>query len=337
MRKFTVWVVLPAFLIGPVIAFIFYGFFYSPLTPKHPVSLTVQPGSSFNHVAEKLQNEGVVRNALALKLLARWNHKAGKIQAGNYRFSDPATPEEVLNRLAAGDVEKVSLTIPEGFTLKQIIERIDKLGYGKRKSLLKLAFDRDFIHPLNIDADSLEGYLFPETYLFAPGIGEKALLKMMVDQLFNHLTPQLKKQAQSFGFNRHQWITLASIIEKETGIVKEMPLISSVFHNRLKRKIPLQTDPTVIYGIKDFDGNLTRKHLETPSPYNTYLNRGLPPGPIASPGLAALKAAVTPAQTKYLYFVATGDGGHKFSKTLKEHNAAVREYLAQRRKNRLKK
>jgi len=337
MRKFIVWVVLPALLIGPVFAFIFYGLLYSPLTPKHPVQLTVLPGSGLSRVAGELQDEGVVRNALALKLLARWNRNDGKIQAGTYRFSDSATPEDVLDRLAAGDVVKVSLTIPEGFTLHQIVDRIDKLGYGKRDTLLQLAYDRNFLKSLKINATSLEGYLFPETYLFAPGIGEKALLKMMVEQLLQHLTPQLTKKAKALGLNRHQWLTLASIIEKETGVVEEMPLISSVFHNRLKRKIPLQTDPTVIYGIKNFDGNLTRKHLKTPSPYNTYLNRGLPPGPIASPGLAAIKAAVNPAQTKYLYFVATGDGGHKFSKTLKEHNAAVREYLAQRRKNRLKK
>ncbi len=337
MGKFVVWVLLPALLIGPILAFIIFGLGFSPLTPKHPVTLSIAPGSSLGVVAEKLAEEGVVRSAVALKLLARLHHQTGKIQAGQYRFSDPATPEEVLNRLTAGDVVKVSLTIPEGFTLKQIVERISKEGYGDRATLWQLAHDPAFITSFNIKAESLEGYLFPETYLFAPGIGEKELLKMMVEQFFARLTPQLKEKARTLGLTLHQWVTLASIIEKETAIVKEMPLISSVFHNRLKRKIPLQTDPTVIYGIKDFDGNLTRKHLETPSPYNTYLNRGLPPGPIASPGLAALTAAVTPARTKYLYFVATGDGGHTFSRTLQEHNRAVKEYLAQRRKNRLKK
>ena len=336
MRKFTAWVVFPALLIGPVIAFVFYGLFFSPLTPPNPVSLFVESGSGFSKVALELQDAGVVRNAQAVKLLARWNHQAGQIQAGHYRFNDPATPGEVLHRLTVGDVEKVSLTIPEGFTLQQIIARIDEKGFGQQKKLSELAHDVNFIHSLKIDATSLEGYLFPETYLFAPGIDEKAILKMMVSQFQNHLDPVLKKAAKKAGMDLQQWVTLASIIEKETGIVAEMPLISSVFHNRLKRNIPLQTDPTVIYGIKDFDGNLTRKHLETPSPYNTYLTRGLPPGPIASPGLAALKAAVTPAQTKYLYFVATGDGGHRFSKTLKEHNAAVKEYLAQRRRNRKK-
>ena len=230
----------------------------------------------------------------------------------------------------------MSLTVPEGFTLQQIIARTVEKGFGQKERLLELAYDVDFIHSLQINTDSLEGYLFPETYLFAPGIDEKTLLKMMVTQLKNNLDLELRKTAKKQGMDLQQWVTLASIIEKETGDVAEMPLISSVFHNRLKRNIPLQTDPTVIYGIKNFDGNITRKHLRTPTPYNTYIIRGLPPGPIASPGLAALKAAVNPAQTKYLYFVATGNGGHRFSKTLKEHNAAVKEYLAQRRRNRKK-
>jgi len=336
MRKFVVWFVVPTILFFPIIAFISYGLIFSPLTPTSAVQLQIQPGTGLNKIALDLKEKGVIRSTLVVKLLARWNQQSDQIQAGTYRFSDPATPEEILARLVKGDVEKVSLTIPEGFTLQQIIDRISKEGFGDRDKLLQLAGDIDFIHSLKIEATSLEGYLFPETYLFAPGIDEKTILTMMVTQLLNNLSPELKEKAKKRGMTLQQWVTLASIIEKETGIVEEMPLISSVFHNRLKRKIPLQTDPTVIYGIKNFNGNLTRKDLKTPTPYNTYIIRGLPPGPIASPGLAALKAAVTPAQTKYLYFVATGDGGHRFSKTLKEHNIAVREYLAQRRRNRNK-
>ncbi|MEA3363426.1 MAG: endolytic transglycosylase MltG [Thermodesulfobacteriota bacterium] len=337
MSKFTLWFIFPALLLLPIIAFISYGLLFSPLTPKKLIQLQVEPGTGLNKVAFDLQEAEIVRSALAVKLLARWNQQSDRIQAGNYQFSDPATPEEILTRLVAGDVEKVSLTIPEGFTLQQIIARTAEKGFGQQKKISELAYNVDFIHSLKIDAESLEGYLFPETYLFAPGIDEKSLLTMMVVQFQNNIDPELKKAAKKQGLDLHQWVTLASIIEKETGQVGEMPLISSVFHNRLKRKIPLQTDPTVIYGIKNFDGNLTRKHLETPNPYNTYMMRGLPPGPIASPGLAALKAAVNPAQTKLLYFVATGNGGHRFSKTLKEHNAAVKEYLAQRRRNRKKK
>ncbi|MDX2493466.1 MAG: endolytic transglycosylase MltG [Desulfuromusa sp.] len=331
MSKFTLWFVFPALLLFPIIAFISYGLLFSPLTPKKPIQLQVQPGTGLNKVAIDLQEAEIVRSALAVKLLARWNQQSDQIQAGNYQFSDPATPGEILTRLVTGDVEKVSLTIPEGFTLQQIIARTAEKGFGQQEKLLELAYNVDFIHSLKIDADSLEGYLFPETYLFAPGIDEKSLLKMMVVQFQNNIDTELKKAAKKQGLDLHQWVTLASIIEKETGQVEEMPVISSVFHNRLKRRIPLQTDPTVIYGIKNFDGNITRKHLATPTPYNTYLIRGLPPGPIASPGLEALKAAAHPATTKYLYFVARGNGEHQFSKTLKEHNAAVRKYQLRRR------
>ncbi len=336
MRKFIVWFVIPILLFFSASTFISYTLLFSPLMPESSVQLQIRPGTGLNKIASDLQEKGVIRSSLAMKLLARWKQQGDQIQAGSYQFSDPATTGEVLVRLVRGDVQKVSLTIPEGFTLQQIVDRIAEKGFGQRKKLLALAHDVNFIRSLKIKAKSLEGYLFPETYLFAPGIDEKKILIMMVTQFQNNLGPKLKKAAKKWGLNLHQWVTLASIIEKETGIVEEMPLISSVFHNRLKRHIPLQTDPTVIYGIKNFDGNLTRKHLKTPSPYNTYLNRGLPPGPIASPGLEALKAAVNPAETKYLYFVATGDGGHKFSRTLKEHNAAVKEYLQQRRRNRKK-
>lgn len=331
MSKYTLWFISLVILAVPVVVLLVYVQISVPQELSTPVQIQIQPGTGLSKVANDLQNAGVVRSALVVKLLARWKQQGGQIQAGNYRFIDPATPGEVLDRLIRGDVEKVSLTIPEGFTLRQIITRVAEKGFGQREKLSDLAHDVDFIQSLGIEAASLEGYLFPETYLFAPGIDEKALLKMMVEQFRNHADSKLKKAAEKLGLTLHQWVTLASIIEKETGIVAEMPVISSVFHNRLKRNIPLQTDPTVIYGIKNFDGNITRKHLATPTPYNTYLIRGLPPGPISNPGLAALEAAVRPAETKYLYFVARGDGGHQFSKTLKEHNAAVRKYQLRRR------
>jgi len=334
MRKYYLWIASLAILALPIAVLIIY--MQLMLPPKLPsvASIKVERGDGLNVVALKLEHSGVVRSALVLKLLARWQQQGSKIQAGSYRFSNPATPMTVLNRLVLGDVEKVSLTIPEGFALQQIIDRMAVNGFGQKEELINLAHDSKFIKSLNIKATSLEGYLFPETYVFAPGVGEEQLLEMMVAQLRRHIGAELQSQATKLGLSLHQWLTLASIIEKETGIVAEMPLISSVFHNRLKRNIPLQTDPTVIYGIKDYDGNITRKHLKTPTPYNTYLISGLPPGPIASPGLAAIKAAVQPAQSKYLYFVASGDGGHKFSKTLREHNVAVQEYLAQRRRSR---
>ena len=303
----------------------------APLAPPQPVFYQVTPGASLSRVAEDLDKIGVLRSSLPLKLIARLAGLTGQIQSGRYHFADPATPQQILDRLVAGDVEKVSLTIPEGFTLEQVINRIAELGYGNREKLRQLAHDTNFIRLLGVEATSLEGYLFPETYLFTPGIDETALLKMLVKQFQVKLDAGLLAKAQNHGLNLHQLVTLASIIEKETSLVEEMPLISAVFQNRLRRNIPLQTDPTVIYGLDNFNGNLTRKDLETPSPFNTYLHRGLPPGPIANPGLAALRAAAEPAASNYLYFVAKGDGSHQFSNTLEEHNQAVRRYQLRHR------
>lgn len=304
----------------------------SPTAPTTAFTYQLKSGISLNQVAHDLHAAGVLRSPFSLRLLASLNNQSGKIQSGTYLFTAMATPEEILGRLVRGDVIKASLTIPEGFTLKQIIQRIAELGYGRLARLQELAASPDFIHSLGVKSNSLEGYLYPETYLFTPGIDESQLLKMMVGQFHQHLTPKLLAHAESRNLNLHQLVTLASIIEKETGRIDEMPLISSVFHNRLTRNIPLQTDPTVIYGIDDFDGNLTRKHLQTRTPYNTYVIRGLPPGPIASPGQNALQAAAEPAETNFLYFVARGDGSHQFSSTLKEHNIAVRKYQLKRRR-----
>jgi UPF0755 protein len=319
---------IPLLLLASVAGYQLLG---APLAPPQAVSYRLQPGSSLSRVAEELEGAGVVRSALALKLLAKLAGQGGLVQSGTYRFSEPAPPGRILARLVAGDVEKVSLTIPEGFTLQQVIDRLAELGYGNRDRLRQLANDPEFVRQLGIEAPNLEGYLFPETYLFSPGISEAAVLKMLVMQFHLRVDQALLARAKTQQLNLHQLVTLASIIEKETSLVEEMPLIAAVFHNRLRRNIPLQTDPTVIYGLAAFDGNLTRKHLETPAPYNTYLVRGLPPGPIANPGLAALRAAAEPARSDYLYFVARGDGSHQFSVSLQEHNQAVRRFQLKRR------
>jgi peptidoglycan lytic transglycosylase G len=332
MRKLIPGLILLALLLIAILGGYAYRQLLTPVTPPEQVDYQLKAGTSLSQVATDLRTIGVLRNPLALKLFARINQQSGQIQTGSYRFSKPATPEEVLQRLVAGDVVKVSLTIPEGFTQAQIFARIDEMGFGDASKLGQLTNDLDFLKSLQLGTSSLEGYLFPETYLFTPGISEDQLLEMMVQQFHRQLDKTLLEKAKKLKLDQHQLVTLASIIEKETGQVTEMPLISSVFHNRLKRGIQLQTDPTVIYGIKDFDGNLTRKHLKTPTPYNTYVIRGLPPGPIASPGLAALRAAAEPAESKYLYFVSRGDGTHQFSATLKEHNQAVRKYQLKRRR-----
>jgi len=292
----------------------FAAFVYRPLKPAASAVVTVAPGDSFAEIAGKLQGAGIIRSADGFKLLAWMRGDARRIKAGAYDFGSSATPGRVLDRLVAGDVRRQRLTIPEGFSLREIAARLENEGVGRAETFLHLAYDPGFISSLGIDSPSLEGYLFPDTYLFDSGTPEERIIRSMVRQFTNRLAPDLVEGAAKLGLDPHQLVTLASIIQKEAGNRSEMPIISAVFHNRLRR----------------YMGIITRKHLQTPTPYNTYRMRGLPPGPIASPGEDALRAAAFPADADYLFFVARGDGTHTFSKTLREHNRAVQEYRLNR-------
>jgi peptidoglycan lytic transglycosylase G len=308
----------------------FLDFLRQPVSPPAATTLTISRGSSLRQVARQLEAAGIIRNAWQFRLLGRLRGETQAIKTGDYEFSAAATPGTVLNRLVAGDVLKLALTIPEGFDLQQIAARADRL-LGIGGELLRLSRDSDFLARLEIQATSLEGYLFPETYSVTSETSAEQLLRMMLAQLRQHLTAPIKQAADRHGLSIHQLLTLASIIQKEAGNEAEMPLISAVFHNRLQKKIPLQADPTVIYGLESFDGNLTRAHLQALTPYNTYRINGLPPGPIASPGFSALQAAAEPAVSSALYFVARGDGTHVFSDNLQQHNQAVRQYQLKRK------
>jgi len=303
-----------------------HSFISTAVSPEKPQVVDIKPGSPFMHIARQLEEAGIVSDGWRFTLLARWRHDTAQVHAGEYLFEFAAKPDEVLARLVAGDIRKFQVTIPEGFTLHDIAARLEKAGIGSAEETLALCHDAEFLAELGVDTTSLEGYLYPETYTYTAATTPRQLLRVMVSQLQAQLTPELLASAEALHLNRHQLITLASIIQKEAGNIMEMPLISAVFHNRLKKGIPLQADPTVIYGITDFNGNLTRKDLETPTPYNTYKMKGLPPGPIASPGQFALQAAANPAASNDLYFVSRGDGTHEFSATLKAHNQAVRRY-----------
>lgn len=308
----------------------FAAFVYRSLKPATSTVVNVAAGDSLSEVARNLQDAGVIRSADGFKLLAWLRGDARRIKAGPYDFGGAATPGRVLDRLVAGDVRRQRLTIPEGFSLREIASRLEEEGVGRADTFLHLAYDPGFIASLGIDSPSLEGYLFPDTYLFDSGTPEERIIRSMVRQFTNRLAPDLVEGAAKLGLDPHQLVTLASIIQKEAGNRREMPLISAVFHNRLRRNMPLQADPTVIYGVEDYKGMITRKHLQTPTPYNTYRMRGLPPGPIASPGEDALRAAAFPADSDYLFFVSRGDGSHTFSRTLREHNRAVQEYRLNR-------
>jgi UPF0755 protein len=331
-RRFILFLAVLLVLLAPaVIAGLHYGLFYArPVGPSAPVSVTIPTGSSFAEIARRLADEGVVADADYLRVLARLRGDARKIKAGEYEFFEPAVPGAVLDRLVAGDVRRYRLTIPEGLSLREIALRFEAEGIGEALEFLKLTTDPEFVGTLGITASTLEGYLFPETYTYVAGTPRERLIEAMVRQFNSRLSADLQDRARSLGLDNHQLVTLASIIQKEAGNREEMPIISGVFHNRLRLGMPLQADPTVIYGIEDFDGRITYKHLRTHTPYNTYRIRGLPPGPIASPGEDALRAAAYPAEVDYLYFVSRGDGTHVFSRTLKEHNAAVRKYILRR-------
>lgn len=330
MRFLIFTLVLAALLAVAEVGSRFVDFAHRPVAPSSPVIIKIAPGESFGRIAQRLEEQGLVTGAGKLKLLARWRKVAQSIKAGEYEFREAASPDRILERLVSGDILRVRFTIPEGLSMKEIASKLEAEGFGKAEDFLALAKDEGFAEDLGINQSSLEGYLFPETYTLFPSMEPEEILAAMVKEFSRQLTPELKAAGNALNLTPHELVTLASIIQKEAGTLSEMPLISAVFHNRLKKKMPLQADPTVIYGISDFNGNITKKDLQTETPYNTYRIAGLPSGPIASPGAEALKAAAFPSSDKYIYFVARGDGTHAFSSTLKEHNQAVRQYQLRR-------
>lgn len=287
---------------------------------------TVAPGQSLAATAEALQRRQLVRSAFKFRLLARLEGYDRRLKAGEYSLNASMSPRDILTLMEKGAVRLHRLTIPEGLTIRQIAEQVEKTGLVPAADILLRARDPAYARAQGIIAPSLEGYLFPETYLFPRSVTADEIIAAMLQAFRAAFPPEWEQRAAELGFSVHEAVTLASIIEKETGDPSERALISSVFHNRLKRGMRLETDPTVIYGLTDFDGNLTRRHLETPTPFNTYIIRGLPPGPIANPGREALMAALFPALTEFVFFVSKNDGSHQFSTNLADHNRAVQHY-----------
>jgi UPF0755 protein len=299
---------------------------------RKELTVTIAAGDPFNQTISGLVTAGVVAHPFRFKLLARLSGDDKRLKAGEYGFSGHLSPREVLDILVEGAVKLYKLTVPEGYHLFQVAEVVAAAGFEKADSFVDIATSEDWVWKLNAGGKTLEGYLFPDTYLFPKGADASTVVTTMVKRFHDVFSQGWRSRAAELGLTVHEVVTLASIIEKETGAAHERELISSVFHNRLKNGMRLEADPTVIYGLKTFDGNLTREHLKTPTPYNTYTIRGLPPGPIANPGKAALHAALFPADSNYLFFVARGDGTHAFSTNLRDHQAAVRKYQLQRKK-----
>ncbi|MCK5311028.1 MAG: endolytic transglycosylase MltG [Desulfobacteraceae bacterium] len=294
------------------------------------IKFNIKPGQNLSVISDNLQNQGIIKSSFFFKILVSYKESAKELKAGEYMLSASKTPLQILFIITKGSVKLYKLTIPEGLNVKEIAQRVENAGFGTKENFILLADSKIFTKELGINQVNLEGYLYPETYFFPKNTSQKKIIKAMVKTFNKAYTPEFRKQTIDMGFSIHEIVTLASIIEKETGAAKERPVISSVFHNRLKKGMRLESDPTVIYGIKDFNGNITRKDLRTWTPYNTYKIKALPPGPIANPGGMSIKAALYPATTDYIFFVSKKDTTHKFSKTMKEHNKAVRKYQLNR-------
>jgi UPF0755 protein len=289
-------------------------------------TIIVPERATFRQVATQLKRHKLIANRLTFTLLAKLNSADRRIIPGEYAFHAGMRPEEILTKLLNGSVVLHQVTIPEGLMAVQIADVLEEKGLGKAQEFVKLVHDSEFIRSLEVDAASLEGYLFPDTYRFPRNLPTKEIIATMVNGLWRTFTPEMRGRAKDLNMTVHQVLTLASVIEKESSVEQEQGLVSGVFHNRLKRRIRLQSDPTVIYGLRAFDGNLKKRHLAEYSPYNTYRIVGLPPGPIASPGAGAIRAALYPVPSTYLYFVSRNNGTHEFSSTLAEHNRAVHKY-----------
>ncbi|MDD2309051.1 MAG: endolytic transglycosylase MltG [Desulfuromonadaceae bacterium] len=287
--------------------------------------ISFPPGSGIRKLANELKAGGVIRSSWHFVLMTRLRGDAHRLKAGEYRFSDGMTPDIILRKIVSGEVDFRKFTLPEGYSVYQAAELLDQQGYFRKESFLEKCRDKALLLRLGLNEASAEGYLYPATYNLPRGGSEEQLLEQMIGK-FNSSYAAIKENGTG-QLSRHEIITLASIIEKEAVSAEEKPLISSVFHNRLRIGMPLQSDPTAVYGIRAFSGKVSKTDILRPSPYNTYLNKGLPPGPIGNPGRDAVQAAIMPAETDYLYFVARQDGTHQFSRTLEEHNRAVARFL----------
>jgi UPF0755 protein len=292
------------------------------------VVIEVRKGMGAHDISAMLASQGVIADTGRFIWVGKLTRQWGKIKAGEYGVTPAMSPVEILGVITSGISIPHPITVREGENMYQIADDLEAKGLATRARFLEICRDVKFMEGLGIrGAPSLEGYLFPDTYFFNKTISPEDMARQMVRHFLSVWTPELEAGARALGLNRHQLVTLASIVEKETGAPQERPLISSVFHNRLRKRMRIQSDPTTIYGIWErYEGNIHRSDLLTPSPYNTYTLPALPIGPISNPGREALAAAIHPAQSPYLFFVSHNDGTHEFTANLAAHNAAVQKF-----------
>jgi len=284
-------------------------------------------GSSLRKFADDLAAQGVIGSAGQFQLYARLRGVSSKVQAGTYQFNDGMTPAEILRKLVAGEVYEKRFSLPEGYSIYQVAEMLESRGFFKSGDFLRACRDTELLREFGIAGESAEGYLYPGTYNLLKVEDAAGLVKLMAGQFARVYQERFAVLEKNSRLTRRQIITLASMVEKEAVVPEEKPLIASVFFNRLKKGMPLQSDPTAVYGIRAFGGRVSGSDVRRNTAYNTYLISGLPPGPIGNPSDGAIEAVLRPAVTGYYYFVAKNDGTHHFSATLDEHNRAVNLHL----------
>jgi len=317
--KFLLKLIFVALLAGA--GYLAYGLL-RPMNPGAQTFVLLRPGSSTRRLAHELRDHGVIPSWPAFLALHYWKERP--LKAGEYLFDHPANALEVYDRIARGDNYVHTVVIPEGYNIFDIAAVIQNAGLGSSGDFLKLARnDANLISDLDPAAKSLEGYLFPDTYRFTRTQDLQDMVLTMVRRF--------RQEARQIGLNSdlHRMVTMASIVEKETAAPEERPLVASVYYNRLEKRMAFDADPTVIYAALlegRYRGAIYQSDLQNPSPYNTYKNAGMPPGPISNPGRDALLAAMRPAQSRYLYFVSDNNGHHRFAATIEEHNKNVLAY-----------
>jgi len=304
----------------------------APVELAQKVSIVVPAKASTSSISKLLYEKGLIRNDLVFKIYAKYRGFDGKLRAGEYNFSGKVSLDDIREKMSRGEIITESFTIPEGYNLQQMANLLEEKGMVDSERFLQVAeqesFPYDYLPEPGTEA-RLEGFLFPDTYQIIKGWSEEQIINMMLKRFDEVFLPEWRERAKEMDMTISEVVTLASIIEREAKASADRPIISSVFHNRIKKGMHLESCATVQYALGEVKEVLLYEDLEIDSPYNTYLHGGLPPGPIACPGKDSIKAALYPADSNYLYFVAKPDGSHYFSRTLAEHNQAKRKYLKQ--------
>jgi len=326
---------LAATVVLIIIIHFYIALFVPPANEKVWKEVQVTDGMSFKAIAATLRKEGIIRYRGYFELIGRIEGISRKVRVGYYGLSTNMSLWEVLDALRKGKIIEYEVVIPEGYNVYQIAWTLSGTPLvSDPQEFIKLVKNKEYVHSVGIDADSLEGYLFPDTYFLPKGIKLEDIPRKMVQRYKAAFVDSYRRRAKDLGFSEHQIITLASIVEKEAKVPSERKLIAAVYHNRLKLGMKLQADPTAVYGTKAWITKVTAQDLKRKSPYNTYLHKGLPPGPIANPGEGSILATLYPDNADYLFFVAQGDGSHFFSKDFDAHAKAIGRFRSNKKKAR---